>query len=97
MSISESIVVLVIVIGSAAFWGAAALAWGVWFIKGLRNRPRYLAGESKERTEQGSERMKQYTPGPDGNSGDNYNEDPRGKDAPQRRLGADTRLIASQD
>jgi hypothetical protein len=41
--------------------------------------------------------MKLYTPGPDGNAGDNYNEDPRGVDAPKRRLGEDVREIKSQD
>jgi len=36
-------------------------------------------------------------PGPDGNSSDNYNTDPRGADAPKHRLGEDVRLLASQD
>lgn len=41
--------------------------------------------------------MHLHTPGPDGNAGDNYNEDPRGKDAPQRRIGEDVREIKAQD
>ncbi|WP_280364265.1 hypothetical protein [Nocardia abscessus] len=41
--------------------------------------------------------MELYTPGPDGNAGDNYNEDPRGKDAPARRLGEDVKVIKTQD
>ncbi|MEU2106516.1 hypothetical protein [Nocardia sp. NPDC019255] len=41
--------------------------------------------------------MQQYTPGPDGNAGDNYNEDPRGVDAPRRRIGQTSTLITSQD
>ncbi|MEV4127171.1 hypothetical protein [Nocardia sp. NPDC049707] len=41
--------------------------------------------------------MEQYNPGPNSNAGDLYNEDPRGKDAPQHRLGEDVRQIKGQD
>lgn len=41
--------------------------------------------------------MPEYSPGPDGNSSDNYNTDPRGVDAPKRRLGEDVRQINGQD
>lgn len=36
--------------------------------------------------------MELYHPGPDGNSGDNWNEDPRGVDAP-RSKGADAKVV----
>jgi hypothetical protein len=38
-----------------------------------------------------------YNPGPDGNSGDNYNENPLGKDAPRRRVTGDPRDINGED
>jgi hypothetical protein len=40
--------------------------------------------------------MELYNPGPDGNSGDNWNEDPRGVDAKSSR-GADAKVIDSQN
>jgi hypothetical protein len=53
------------------------------------------AGELEKEPSEG-ERV-EYNPGADGASGDTYNEDPLGADAPKRRISEDPRVIKHQD